>query len=105
MNDQLKTGIHRALKLPAEIPAQRVGAMIGSVLLGLVLGGVGVGLLYAMVRVYIATTSLSMPLLFAGGAFLMIGGNVASKQLLAASLKSLISPIQAIKRAIKNGDE
>ncbi|TFH66377.1 MAG: hypothetical protein E4G90_03880, partial [Gemmatimonadales bacterium] len=73
MNTQLKTGIHRALQLPPEIPAQRVGSVIGSVLLGGVLILVGVGLFYAMVRVYIATSLLNLPLLITGSAFLMVG--------------------------------
>ena len=104
MNDQMKTGIHRALKLPAEIPVARVGSMVMSWVIGGSVAAIGVGLLYLMARLAIATAVLSIPLLVVGTVLVGGGFNFASKQLLAASFRSLASPIQAIKRALKNGD-
>ena len=103
MNDKLKTGIQRAVRLEA-VPPERFAAMVGKTLLGLIFAAVGVGLLYGMVRAYLASNVLSIPLLATGGGFLLVGATIWSGQLVAGALKALLGPFKAYKRAMRNGD-
>lgn len=102
--DDFKTGIQRAVKLE-QVPPERFGAMVLKTVIGAIFVLIGAGLLYGMVRAYLASNALSIPLLATGGAFLLIGSTVWSGQLVTGALKALLGPFSAYRRAIKGERE
>ena len=90
--EKLTTGLQKAVKMH-EVPAEKFGAVVKRTILGTLLIGVGIaGLAWYEMNHYL---SMGMVLL---------GATVWSTQLVTNSLKALIQPIAAIKRAVADGD-
>ena len=102
MKERIATQVIKIAKLPSEAPVERGWAMFVSVIIGVAIFLVGVGILYVALRVYLETkgAASSLPILAAGAIFCAWGGNHASKQLtnggIATSLSALVSPIRKL---------
>ena len=88
--EKLTTGLQKAVKMH-EVPAEKFGAVVKRTILGTLLIGVGV----AGMAMYEMNHYLAVGLV-------LLGATVWSTQLVTNSLKALIEPVAAIKRAVKD---
>ena len=89
---KLATGLQKAVKMDA-VPAEKFGVIVQRTILGTLLIAVGVaGLALWGMNHYLSA------------GFILLGATTWSSQLVTNSLKALIQPIAAIKRAVSEGD-
>ena len=87
---KLATGLQKAVKMTA-VPAEKFGAIVQRTILGTLLIGFGVvGLAKYEMNHYLAV------------GLVLLGATIWSTQLVTNSLKALITPVKAIKRAVKD---
>jgi hypothetical protein len=84
------TGLAKAVKLDA-VPKERFGVMVQRTILGTLLIVVGV----------IGMAAWEMNHYLAAG-FILLGATTWSSQLVTNSLKALVEPVKAIKRAVSD---
>jgi hypothetical protein len=88
--EKLATGLQKAVKMH-EVPAEKFGAVVKRTVLGILLIGVGVaGIAWYEMNHYLAV------------GLVLLGATTWSTQLVTNSLKALVEPIAAIKRAVKD---
>jgi hypothetical protein len=88
--EKLATGLQKAVKMH-EVPAEKFGAVVKRTVLGTLLIGVGVaGIAWYEMNHYLAV------------GLVLLGATTWSTQLVTNSLKALVEPIAAIKRAVKD---
>jgi len=88
--EKLATGLQKAVRMH-EVPAEKFGAVVKRTVLGTLLIGVGVaGIAWYEMNHYLAV------------GLVLLGATTWSTQLVTNSLKALVEPIAAIKRAVKD---
>jgi hypothetical protein len=106
--EKIATKVIEIAKLDTEkVPVERGWQMFRSVITGGILVVIGVGILYAGLRVYVETKggAFSWPVLAIGAGFVLVGGNVASGQLVGGALSTLIAPIRRLVGIARGKDE
>jgi hypothetical protein len=90
--EKLATGLQQAVKLDT-VPPERFGVMVRRTILGTLLIGLGIaGMAWYEMNHYLAV------------GLVLLGATTWSSQLVTQSLKALVEPIAAIKRAVSDGD-
>lgn len=103
--EQVTQTIRKFARIPDVVPAPRVWAMFASFIVGGIIALVGVGILYAGLRVYVESKggAASLPIFGAGIVTFWWGANHASNQIargsLAQSLGALVSPLRRLWKA------
>jgi hypothetical protein len=89
---QMTTGLQKAVKMDA-VPPEKFGAVVKRTILGTLLIAVGVaGMAVWEMNHYLAA------------GFILLGATTWSTQLVTNSLKALVEPVKAIKRAVSDAD-
>ena len=90
--DKAVTGLQKAVKLDA-VPKERFGVMVQRTILGTLLIAIGVaGLAVWQMNHYLAA------------GFILVGATTWSSQIVTNSIKALVEPVKAIKRAVSDAD-
>lgn len=90
--EKLATGLQKAVKMEA-VPSQKFGIIVQRTVLGTLLVVVGiVGITHYALNQYL------------GVGLVLLGATIWSTQLVTQSLKALVQPIAAIKRAASDAD-
>jgi hypothetical protein len=97
------TTLQRIVNLD-RVPPQKWQTIVLRTIIGTLLTAAGLGLLYAMVRVYIASQALSGWLLASGLALVVAGTTTWSTQLLTGTAMALLGPFKAWRRAVRDGN-
>lgn len=107
VKERIATTFFEVAKLPAHAPVARGWEIFLSVVTGIVLGLVGIGILYVWARVYIKTdgAAASWIIFVMGVGFVGWGGNTASRQFAGGALSALISPIRKIAAIVRGSKE
>lgn len=96
------TRIQRAFKMH-EVPPERWGKVIAKAIAGSVVALGGLGILYGVVRSYIAEPqSMSVTLLSVGVVMFGVGMNMISGKFFTGALRSVLSIVVNVKRTIIN---